>query len=583
MIVGEISGGYVTNNYKDSACAPIVLFVYNRPWHTEQTLNALMDNCLADQSVLYIFSDGPGKNVTLLDLQKIKEVRRLVRFKRWCKEVHIIESDKNMGLAESIVSGVTKIVNKYGKIIVVEDDLVTSKGFLKYMNDALTLYESEEKVMHISGYWFPVKYSHRLPPTFFYNTASCWGWGTWQSAWNLLNVDSAEIIEKISTMHDGVYKFNIEDGYDFFSQLKANAEGRLKTWAINWYGTIFLGKGFSLHPNRSFVNNIGNDLSGVNSGQTNIFNWRELADEIVLKKIPLCESKKARKMIKDKFTKEKTVKGVFVNLLKKIIPSRIKRKIIYCLDLESQEHPYYYLKKMPRYVPTEILFSGKKIKIVDSASFLFSYTEIFEREIYQFESDNIAPYIIDGGANIGMSILYFKKLFPQARIIAFEPDKMVFDTLAYNIDTLALKNIELINKGLWNCDGRLDFFSEGADGGRVAVKSDCDNISKIETVSLRKYIQDKTVEFLKIDIEGAETIVLEDIDDLLVNVERIFIEYHSFAEEEQTLHRIFNILKKHSYRLYINSCGATSVTPFSKVEIPENGMDMQLNIFAFKE
>ena len=137
--------------------APIVLFVYNRPWHTEQTLNALMQNELADQSVLYIYADGPKENATEEQLKKIEEVRHVIRTKKWCKEVHIIESEKNKGLADSIINGVTEIVNKYGKVIVLEDDIVTSKGFLKYMNEALELYKEEDKVYHISGYMFPVK------------------------------------------------------------------------------------------------------------------------------------------------------------------------------------------------------------------------------------------------------------------------------------------------------------------------------------------------------------------------------------------------------------------------------------------
>ena len=145
--------------------APIVLFVYDRPWHTNQMLDSLAANKLADQSVLYIYSDGPKENSTIEQLKRINDVRELIRERKWCKEVNIVESKKNKGLANSIVDGVTEIVNRYGKIIVLEDDLVLSKGFLKYMNDSLSFYQNNNEVMHISGYMEPV--NSNLPETFF--------------------------------------------------------------------------------------------------------------------------------------------------------------------------------------------------------------------------------------------------------------------------------------------------------------------------------------------------------------------------------------------------------------------------------
>lgn len=146
--------------------APIVLFTYNRPHHTQKTLQALMQNELADKSVLYIYCDGAKEHATETDKTNITEVRKVVRSKQWCKEVHIIEAEKNKGLAKSIISAVTEIVGKYGKIIVLEDDIITSKGFLRYMNDALSIYQTQDKVMHVSAYMYPHK--ERLPETFFF-------------------------------------------------------------------------------------------------------------------------------------------------------------------------------------------------------------------------------------------------------------------------------------------------------------------------------------------------------------------------------------------------------------------------------
>jgi GR25 family glycosyltransferase involved in LPS biosynthesis len=281
--------------------APIVLFVYNRPDHTLKTLEALFRNDLANESILYIYADGPKENADEEIRNRIKETRAVTKSKQWCKQVIIYEKEKNMGLADSIISGVTEIINKHQKIIVLEDDLVTSKGFLKYMNDALTLYESEEKVMHISGSIFPVKFS--LPETYFYNTASCWGWGTWLRAWNNFNNNAQYLLSTID--NSGLRnKFNIEGSYDFYDQLKANIDGRLKTWAIRWYASFFLVQGLSLHPYPSLANNIGHDGMGENCGISSVFEWEELAIYISVKKIKLKENSRARKIIAQ-FNREK--------------------------------------------------------------------------------------------------------------------------------------------------------------------------------------------------------------------------------------------------------------------------------------
>ena len=175
--------------------SPIVLFVYNRPWHTRQTLEALRKNHLADQSILYVYADGPKQQSFDEDLEKIKEVRSIVRDKKWCKEVVIIESSENKGLAGSILNGVTEVINKHGRAIVLEDDIVTSPGFLQYMNDSLNIYAEKKKVMHISAY-SPLLWV-KSQDTFFSRLSHCWGWATWKSRWNKLEIDSEGYLEKL--------------------------------------------------------------------------------------------------------------------------------------------------------------------------------------------------------------------------------------------------------------------------------------------------------------------------------------------------------------------------------------------------
>jgi hypothetical protein len=276
--------------------APIALFVFNRPEHTSRTLQALERNSGAAETIVHIFADGPKSDCSGEQKLKIAEVRQLISKKWKFKEVVFHEKSDKWGLADSIIDGVTRIVNEYDRVIVLEDDIVTSPGFLDYMNKALEMYESDESVMHVSGYMFPVK--KELPPTFFYNTGSCWGWGTWKRAWQHFDGDVERLISKIDAQ-DRWHEFNVENTYSFEAQLRANAEGRLKTWAVKWYASFFLRNGHALHPFPSVVNNIGHDGAGENCGTNNHYGWGQLAEAIKLEKIPIEESKSARAAMRD--------------------------------------------------------------------------------------------------------------------------------------------------------------------------------------------------------------------------------------------------------------------------------------------
>jgi GT2 family glycosyltransferase len=171
-----------------SSSAPVVLFVYNRPEHTRKTLAALAANKLSERTELFIYADGSRPGATKADLIKIEETRSVIREKRWCDKVNIIERNGNFGLAANIINGVTTIVNKYGRVIVLEDDIVTSPEFLVYMNNALELYKNDDSVMHVAGYSFPwIDPAKVGSDTFFYRVPSCWGWATWARAWKHYN------------------------------------------------------------------------------------------------------------------------------------------------------------------------------------------------------------------------------------------------------------------------------------------------------------------------------------------------------------------------------------------------------------
>jgi len=245
--------------------APIALFVYNRPEHTRRTLNYLKKNLLADESRLYIFSDAPK---TEEDKAKVEQVRQLLESVDGFKAVKVIERKENLGLSRSIISGVTQLVNEYGKIIVFEDDLLSSPYTLQYFDEALTRYEKEERVMHIGAYMYNLG-ENGLPQTFFFRAATSWGWATWARAWKHFNPDAGQLIDQFDAKM--ISRFSIEGTMNFWKQLQQFKAGKNDSWAIRWYASIFLKDGLTLNPSASLIHNIGNDGSGVHSNKEDTY------------------------------------------------------------------------------------------------------------------------------------------------------------------------------------------------------------------------------------------------------------------------------------------------------------------------
>jgi hypothetical protein len=246
--------------------APIALFVYNRPDHTGRTLNFLQQNVLAKDSRLFIFSDAAK---TQKDQDKVNEVRELIKDVKGFHSVEVIERDNNLGLANSIINGVTRLVKEFGTIIVLEDDLVTSPYTLQYFNDALEKYAAEDKVMHIGAYMYPLKASN-LPETFFYRIATSWGWATWERAWNNFQPDIEALMDDFDKQK--INDFSLDGTMNFWKQMLEFRSGKNNSWAIRWYASIFLKGGLSLNPSQSLINNIGHDGSGIHSGINDIYN-----------------------------------------------------------------------------------------------------------------------------------------------------------------------------------------------------------------------------------------------------------------------------------------------------------------------
>ena len=273
-----------------SPLAPIALFVYNRLDHTHKTIEALRRNFLCNESDLYIFSDGAKNEDGKASVQAVRDYLKTIN---GFKNISIITKDKNNGLANSIISGVSEIVAKHGKVIVMEDDLVTSPYFLQFMNDGLNFYENNEEVVSIHGYVYPVD---NLPNTFFLRGADCWGWATWARGWKVFNPNGSELLKKLQ---DGnlTREFDLDKCYPYTQMLKDQIDGKNNSWAIRWHASAFLSNKLTLYPGKSLVKNIGIDGSGTHCADMTQFDTQISQEKIIIKNIPLAEDRESQKRI----------------------------------------------------------------------------------------------------------------------------------------------------------------------------------------------------------------------------------------------------------------------------------------------
>jgi FkbM family methyltransferase len=241
-----------------------------------------------------------------------------------------------------------------------------------------------------------------------------------------------------------------------------------------------------------------------------------------------------------------------------------------------------HLRNMERLQVGSVKIFGKDFYFTDSISFIDTYNEIFEKGIYKFTSNASQvsdKIIIDCGANIGLSVVFFSQNYPDHTIKAFEPDPFIFSILKKNIESFGITNVELYNKAVWSSETTLSFYSDGAMAGNL-LKGASEKVINVETVRLKQFLQTK-VDLLKIDIEGAEVEVIKDCKSELSNANKIFIEYHSFSEQEQQLDEMILALKLSGFRTYIHE-SYVSKNPFVEVNTICDNMDMALNIFAVK-
>jgi GR25 family glycosyltransferase involved in LPS biosynthesis len=299
--------------------SPIAFFAYNRPWHTEQTLSALICNELASDSIIYFFIDGPKPNANQEQIERQKQVADIIeKYRSYFKESFVEISPQNKGLANSVIYGITEVINKHEKVIVLEDDIVASSGFIQFLNDALQIYENEDKVAGISGFSFIE--SNGNP--YFLRTGACWGWATWKRVWNTINFDIDYLLNNINTK-EIIKDFNINGTYPYYEMLRQQKAGLVDSWAIRFYASYFLKNQLFLYPSKSMVFNIGfNEGTHYNSKRKKYTrNTRKLLAKQEIQKQEI-EEDKGKKQELIRFLRRKKNINILYDFIKNFFKNR---------------------------------------------------------------------------------------------------------------------------------------------------------------------------------------------------------------------------------------------------------------------
>jgi hypothetical protein len=306
--------------------APIVLFVYNRPDMVQKTLSCLKRNTLAAQSEMFIFSDGPKENASPEQLHKIKQTREVIKREKWCEKVHIIEREKNKGLANSVIEGVSEVVNKYGKVIVIEDDVELSSLFLNYMNDSLDAYESIEQILAI-GSWNYFASNHNFREDhFLFRYPDSIAWATYKRSWDLFEKDAKTAYRKLKKQKK-INAFNGDGNAMYFeNMLQMQIEQKINSWAIRWTATAIIHNKLTVLPKQTMSKHLGFGIEATHEKSEVDYNSHLVVSDKKLNVFSLNDIKE------NKYALSKWVAFVKANFVTEIEPEqtfyfRLKRKI----------------------------------------------------------------------------------------------------------------------------------------------------------------------------------------------------------------------------------------------------------------
>ena len=312
------------------ALSPVILFAYKRRDHLKKVLESLSRNHLSDETLLIIQCDGPKIGASSSEIGKIEEVQELSRSFKWPGEKQVIVNSENLGLSKSIITGISKVVGQYGKVIVLEDDIETSPYFLQYMNEALALYEDNDEVLAIGSCNFFAK-SSKTPETFFIRIPDTWGWATWKNRWDLFEPNGSYLLSKLKEKQL-LDSFNMHGAFDFQQMLRDQIYGKSDSWGIRWQALSYIHDKKVLYPGKSLTKNIGFDHEGTHArGPNKVYESVSLAyARVKVRKLPVVLDPAVENEMASTYRKmfKTTVKSKYIKpIVRKVVPVSILKLI----------------------------------------------------------------------------------------------------------------------------------------------------------------------------------------------------------------------------------------------------------------
>jgi FkbM family methyltransferase len=558
---------------------PILFLVFNRPSTTIKVFRKIRE---IKPKHLFVAADGPRINKPD-DFEKCKEVRSIISSGiDWECEIHKLYREDNLGCGLAVSGAINWFFEQVEEGIILEDDTLPDISFFKFCEILLEKYRDNNTVMHISGCNFLKNYVRGISNDdsyYFTKHIHVWGWATWKSSWNKYDFSMKNYMEKRKSLYKYFGKYAAFWDNKFLEIFQKN----INTWDYQWMYAIFINKGIAVNPSMNLIQNIGfNEDATHTKNPDSIYN--SIAAESFSKvRHPFRIKVNAKK---DEFYYQNFLNVKFKNssILSKAgyklagILNKIFKKSRTENNLSQKE--YFRLNNLPRYQSTETIFFGNKFRIPDASTFLSSYHEIFQQEVYRFNTSHQKPIIVDCGANIGLATIYFKELYQNAIVYAFEPDVDLYEAMCFNISSFGLTNVKCLNNAVSINNSELLFHKEGGHSGML-VNENGKNVVRVKTKRLKEFLaQFEYISFLKIDIEGHEDKVIIDIKNELSKVEFLFLEYHSFIGKEQVLGEILAILKEAGFRYYLKE-SYNKKFPFIQKEIFLE-MDLLLNIYCYR-
>ena len=557
----------------------VLFIIFNRLSTTKRVFNEIRK---AKPPRLYIASDGPRNTIQGED-KIIEKIRKyIIDNINWDCEVKTLFRKKNRGCGLSVSEAITWFFKNENDGIILEDDCLPNQSFFYFCETLLDKYKNNKLIWHISGDQFIPDYESKYS-YYFAKIQHCWGWASWADRWNNYSYDLTNYSE--INLKKFSNNTNVQKYWEYILHKMKNNE--IDTWDYQWLFKIVEMNGLCINPSKNMITNIGFGTHATHTMNKNDPNSK-LKSCSISKIIYTPEIKldiRATNLIYSLHFGIDTRNNINMIVEKFInVPKNIKKNIHIILykffeNINKSEETIIFekYKHKTRYVKEKVLFRNRMILMPDVVSFAYQIKEIFVNEIYKFKSDNLKPIIYDCGSNIGLSVLYFKEVYPNAIIKAFEPDSNIFLLLRQNLK--GLKKIQYYNKAVWVNNKNLTFNSDGADGGSLLGSSK--NKVVVKAIRLKNLLEkENNIDFLKIDIEGAEIEVIKDCQRSLDKVQNIFIEYHSFINMKQSLQIILEILTKNGFRYYLDTINKP-IHPYLDID-GESSMDLQVNIFGKK-